>query len=49
VALGGTVGAGTLVFALTIGPLMQAGLRLCDRSSARTLGCSTAQPAPRRG
>jgi uncharacterized membrane protein YczE len=27
-ALGGTVGAGTIVFALTIGPLMQAGLRL---------------------
>jgi uncharacterized protein len=26
--LGGTVGAGTLVFALTIGPLMQGGLRL---------------------
>lgn len=27
--LGGTVGAGTLVFAVTIGPLMQAGLRVC--------------------
>ncbi len=27
--LGGTVGVGTLVFAVTIGPLMQASLRLC--------------------
>jgi uncharacterized protein len=27
--LGGTVGVGTIVFALTIGPLMQSGIRLC--------------------
>lgn len=27
--LGGTVGVGTLVFAVTIGPLMQAGMRAC--------------------
>ncbi len=39
--LGGTVGVGTLVFALTIGPLMQAGLRLCaplERAYARRHG-----------
>lgn len=28
--LGGTVGVGTVVFALSIGPLMQRGLRLCE-------------------
>ncbi len=36
--LGGTVGVGTLVFALSIGPLMQAGLRLfapLERAHAR--------------
>ena len=43
--LGGTVGVGTLVFALTIGPLMQAGLRLfapLERAYARVAGRTAA-------
>ncbi len=52
--LGGTVGAGTLVFAVTIGPLMQAGLRVCAplarayERAAASAGDADAAEAPRR-
>ncbi|MBK9711802.1 MAG: YitT family protein [Kouleothrix sp.] len=43
--LGGTIGVGTLAFAFGIGPVVQAALRIFQRSNARTLARSSARPS----